>query len=89
MKFFLVVTFLMANTAALDRPMYIFKNPSFESMKECREYVSVMNMKIYQQAVQSYNYRYTPEAIYCLTKDAVKEIFEYNYEQENTKKEST
>ena len=48
MKFFLIVTFLMANTAALDRPMYVFKNPSFDSMQECKEYVSVMHMKIYQ-----------------------------------------
>tara|TARA_B100000519_G_C14141402_1_gene390006 strand:- start:497 stop:760 length:264 start_codon:yes stop_codon:yes gene_type:complete len=83
MKFFLIVTFLMANTAALDRPMYVFKNPSFDSMKECKEYVSVMHMRIYQQASHSYNYQYTPEAIYCLTQDAVKEIFEYNYGNEN------
>jgi len=82
MKFFLIVSFLMTS-AAVERPMYVFKNPSFESMKECREYVSVMHMKIYQQASHSYNYQYTPEAIYCLTQDAVKEIFEYNYGQKN------
>ena len=34
--------------------------------------------KIYQKAVQSYNYKFPPEAIYCITKDAVKEIFDYN-----------
>ena len=37
-----------------------------------------MHKKIYQQAVQSYNYKFPPEAIYCITKDAVKEIFDYN-----------
>ena len=30
----------------------------------------------------SYNYEHTPEAIYCLTTDAVKNIFKYNYEEQ-------
>jgi hypothetical protein len=86
MKFFLIVSFLMTS-AAVERPMYVFKSPSFDTQQECKEYVSVMYMKIYQQASASYNYRYTPESIYCITEDAVKEIFEYNYGKQDTKKQ--
>ena len=77
MKFFLIVSFLMTGYAT-ERPMYLFKNPSFETYQDCVDYVSVMLKKIYQQAVKSYDYRFPPEAIYCITKDAVKEIFDYN-----------
>ena len=86
MKFFLIVSFLMTS-AAVERPMYVFQNPSFDTHKECQEYVSVMYMKIYQKASASYNYRYTPEAIYCITTDAVKDIFKYNYEKQDDKKQ--
>ena len=34
MKFFLIVSFLMTN-AAVERPMYLFKNPSFETYNDC------------------------------------------------------
>ena len=63
---------------AAERPMYLFKNPSFETYHDCVDYVRVMHKKIYHQAVKSYDYRFPPEAIYCITKDAVKEIFDYN-----------
>ena len=86
MKFFLIVSFLMTS-AAVERPMYIFQSPSFETEKECKEYVSVMHMRIYQQASASYNYRFTPEAIYCITQDAVKDIFKYNYGKQDTNKQ--
>ena len=86
MKFFLIVSFLMTS-AAVERPMYVFKSPSFDTQQECQDYVSVMYMKIYQKASASYNYRYTPEAIYCITTEAVKDIFKYNYEKQNTKKQ--
>ena len=33
--------------------------------------------------------RYSPEAIYCITTDAVKDIFKYNYGKENAKKQQT
>jgi hypothetical protein len=74
-------------SAAVERPMYVFKSPSFDTQQECQDYVSVMYMKIYQKASASYNYRYTPEAIYCITTEAVKDIFKYNYEKQNTKKQ--
>ena len=82
MKFFLVVSFLMTNMYDIERPLYIFKTPSFEKMEECHEYVSGNYMNIYKVASASYNYKHTPEAIYCLTTDAVKNIFKYNYEEQ-------
>ena len=45
-------------SAAVERPMYVFKSPSFDTQQECKEYVSVMYMKIYKQASASYNYKY-------------------------------
>ena len=86
MKFFLIVSFLMSS-AAVERPMYLFKSPSFDTHIECQEYVNVMYMKIYQKASASYNFKYTPEAIYCITTDAVKDIFKYNYGKRDTKKQ--
>ena len=80
MKFFLIVSFLMTGAAA-ERPMYLFKNPSFETYNECKDYVSVMHMKIYEQASASYNFKLRPEAIYCITQDAVKDIFKYNHSE--------
>lgn len=86
MKFFLIVSFLMTS-AAVERPMYLFKNPSFETYNDCKDYVSVMHMKIYQKASASYNFKFTPEAIYCITQDAVKDIFKYNYGKQDTNKQ--
>ena len=86
MKFFLIVSFLMTGAAA-ERPMYLFKNPSFETYDDCKDYVSVMHMKIYQKASASYNFKFTPEAIYCITQDAVKDIFKYNYGKQDTNKQ--
>ena len=86
MKFFLIVSFLMTS-AAIERPMYVFKSPSFENLQECKEYVSVMYMKIYQTASASYNFKYTPEAIYCITTEQVKDIFKYNYGKQDTNKQ--
>jgi len=74
-------------SAAVERPMYVFKSPSFDTIVECQKYVSVMYMKIYQTASASYNFRYTPEAIYCITTEQVKDIFKYNYGKQNTKKQ--
>ena len=83
MKFFIIVSFVMANTMALDRPLYIFKQPSFETQDQCNQYVSVMHQRIYTQASASYNFKHQPEAIFCLPTEKVKEIFDYNYEEDN------
>lgn len=85
MKFFIIVSFVMANEMALDRPLFIFKQPVFDSVVECNQYVSVMHQRIYTQASASYNFKHQPDAIYCLPTDKVKEIFEYNYETEDNK----
>ena len=44
-----------------------------------------MHQRIYTTASASYNFKHTPEAIYCLTTDQVKGIFEYNYEEKEKK----
>ena len=83
MKFFIIVSFVMANTMAADRPLYIFKTPSFDTQQECTQYVEVMHQRIYTQASASYNFKHTPEAIFCLPTEKVKEIFKYNYEEDS------
>ena len=87
MNFFIIVTFVMA-TISPDRPVYIFQNPNFETYESCKEYVQVMNGAIYSKAVASYNYKLKPEAIYCVNEDAVKELFNYNYDKHDTKKQN-
>ena len=81
MKFFIIVSFVMANTMALDRPLFIFKQPVFDTQDECNQYVSVMHQRIYTQASASYNFEHQPEAIFCLPTEKVKEIFKYNYDE--------
>ena len=83
MKFFIIVSFVMANTMAADRPLYIFQNPSFDTQQECNQYVAVMHQRIYTQASASYNFKHTHEAIFCLPTEKVKEIFKYNYEEDS------
>ena len=85
MKFFIIVSFVMANTMALDRPLFVFKQPVFDTQDECNQYVSVMHQRIYTQASASYNFKHTPEAIFCLPTEQVKEIFKYNYEDDKQK----
>ena len=75
----------MANAASLDRPLFVFKNPNFKTIEQCKQYVSVMHQRIYATASASYNFKHTPEAIYCLTTDQVKDIFKYNYEEKEKK----
>ena len=74
MKFFLVVSFLMTNYT-IDRPIFLFSNPNFETHTECQKYVDVMHIKIYQKAAAAYKFQYTPEAIYCITREEVKNLF--------------
>ena len=85
MKFFIVVSFIMINQSAIDRPLFIFKNPIFDNLNECKQYVSVTHQRLYAVAGASYNFKYKPEAIFCLNKEKVKEIFKYNYENETPK----
>ena len=85
MQFFIIVSFVMANAMALDRPLFVFKEPIFETKDQCNQYVQVMHQRIYTQASASYNFKLQPEAIFCLPTEKVKEIFKYNYEDEKPK----
>ena len=83
---FIVVTFLNATIPNSNmNEIFIFSNPSFEQQVDCNNYVQVMNMDIYAKAAASYNFKYRPEAIYCITQDAVKDIFKYNYGKQEKK----
>ena len=84
MKFFIIVSFVMTSLS-IDRPMYVFKNPTFDSINDCKAYVSVKYMDIYQVASSSYNFELKPEAIWCIDTDKMKELFRPNDE---TKKQS-
>lgn len=75
--FFIVVTFVMS-TPNVDRPIYIFSEPSFDNYIKCYEHVQKNNMNMFRSAAGAYNFKLQPEAIYCLNEKAVKEIFDYN-----------
>ena len=84
--FFAVVTFIQADTSAIDRPLYILAKPNFGSYEECFSYVQLKNLDIYKVAIESYDYKLKPESIYCLQREAVDDIFKYNYETESDEK---
>tara|TARA_X000001036_G_scaffold20555_2_gene17249 strand:- start:6578 stop:6841 length:264 start_codon:yes stop_codon:yes gene_type:complete len=85
MNFFIIVTFIVANSALIDRPLYIFQQPNFKTIQNCKQYVSAMHQRIYATASASYNFKYTPEAIFCLNTQQVKDIFQYNYDEKEKK----
>ncbi len=66
---------------SVDRPMYVFKNPTFDSMNDCKAYVSVKYMDIYKVASSSYNFELKPEAIWCIDTDKMKTLFKLNNEE--------
>ena len=76
--FFIVVTFVLASTQEIDRPLFVFAKPTFESNIDCYEYVQKNNMNIYRTAANRYNFEHKPEAIFCVNEEAIKEIFKYN-----------
>jgi len=66
------------STPDVDRPIYIFSEPSFDNYIKCYEHVQKNNMNMFRSAAGAYNFKLQPEAIYCLNEKAVKEIFDYN-----------
>ena len=76
--FFIVVTFVLASTQEVDRPLFVFAKPNFNEYMECYNYVQVNNMDIYRTAANRYNFKLKPEAIFCVNKEAIEEIFKYN-----------
>lgn len=79
--YFLVVSFVMQNPTALDRPLYVYYKPNFESYEQCYDYANKNNTIIYGRAVHHYNYELTPESIYCLTGEQVKDIHNNTLEE--------
>ena len=72
---FIIVTFLNSTIPNSNmNEIFIFSNPNFEQQVDCYNYVQVKNMEIYGKAAASYNFKYTPEAIYCLEKEQVGKI---------------
>ena len=78
-KFFMIVSFILTDPTVIDRPLYVFEKPSFNSYSECFSYVQRNNLLLYNKAIRSYNLKYEPEAIYCLNGEAIKDLFKYNY----------
>ena len=74
MKSFIIVSFVITSLG-VDRPMYVFQKPTFDSMNDCKAYVSVKYMDIYKVASSSYNFKLKPEAIWCIDTDKMNEIF--------------
>ena len=82
MDFFIVISFIM-NNVAIDRPVYIFKEPNFDNKQVCELYVRKYEQRLIMQAGAAYNFELNPEAIFCITKEQVKEIFKYNNGKKN------
>ena len=82
MNFFIVISFIM-NTASLDRPVYIFKHPNFDNREICELYVRKYEQGLVMQAGAAYDFNLEPEAIFCITKDQVEDIFKYNDGKKN------
>lgn len=82
MDFFIVISFIISNVA-IDRPLYLFKEPNFDNKQICELYVRKYEQRLIMQAGAAYDFELNPEAIFCITKEQVKEIFEYNNGKKN------
>ena len=72
--YFLVVAFVMPNPQALDRPLFVYYKPNFQTYEQCYAYANKHNQMIYGKAAHHYDYQLRPESIFCLTGDKIKEI---------------
>jgi len=82
MDFFIVISFIMSNVA-IDRPVYIFQEPNFDNKQVCELYVRKYEQRLIMQAGAAYDFELNPEAIFCITKEQVEEIFKYNNGKKN------
>jgi hypothetical protein len=82
MDFFIVISFIMSNVA-IDRPVYIFKEPNFDNKQICELYVRKYEQRLIMEAGAAYDFELNPEAIFCITKEQVEEIFKYNNGKKN------
>ena len=71
------------SNVAIDRPVYIFKEPNFDNRQICELYVRKYEQRLIMQAGAAYNFELNPEAIFCITKEQVEEIFKYNNGKKN------
>ena len=83
--FFMVVSFVMANPADLDRPLFVYYKPNFETHAECHHYANKNHRAIYIKAVQKMGKDHVPESIYCITGAQVKQMHNYTYQSEEKK----
>jgi len=83
MKFFIVISFIVMNSASLDRPVYIFKEPNFDNKQICEIYVRKYEQRLFMQAGAAYDFELDPEAIFCVTREQVEDIFKYNDGKKN------
>ena len=78
--YFMVVSFVMANPADIDRPMFVYYKPHFQSYAECFVYANENNESIYLTALKRMNEPgLTPESIFCITGEQVKQMHNYTY----------
>lgn len=71
------------SNVAIDRPVYIFKEPNFDNREICELYVRKYEQRLVMQAGAAYDFNLEPEAIFCITKDQVEDIFKYNNGKKN------
>lgn len=84
--FFMVVAFVMPNTGAIDRPIFVYYKPYFETYAQCYQYVNEHNQEIYARAIEKMGKQHVPEAIYCITGEQVKSMNDYYYNQGEKKR---
>lgn len=80
--YFMVVTFVLQNPLAIDRPLFVYYKPHFQTQQECHQYVALNNLAIFQRAHEKMGSTLQPEAIFCITQHQVKEMHDYTLEQE-------
>jgi len=83
MNFFIVISFIVMNSASPDRPVYIFKHPNFDNKQICEMYVRKYEQRLVMQAGAAYDFELDPEAIFCVSKEQVEDIFKYNNGKKN------
>ena len=76
--YFMVVAFVMQNPTDLDRPLFVYYKPSFQTQSECWLYANKNYPTIYAKAIHQMGSHLVPEAIFCLTGQQVKDIHNYD-----------
>ena len=71
------------SNVAIDRPVYIFKEPNFDNREICELYVRKYEQRLVMQAGAAYDFKLDPEAIFCISKEQVEDIFKYNDGKKN------